>query len=76
MFTVVNSIINPVNYFVFDDGAGGVVVSVVASHPSGSGINSSRRRWDFLRRKISDHVFLRKGSKAVGPGLCVDRFDM
>src|SRR5450830_824927 len=55
-------------------GAGGAVVSVVALHPSGSGFNPSRPE-DFLRRKILDHAFLRKGSKAVGPGTCVDASD-
>lgn len=49
-------------------GVGGVVVSVIASHPSRSGIIFRQCRRDFLRLKISDHVFLRKGSKVVGPG--------
>src|SRR5450759_845477 len=44
--------------------------------PQWAWVQSQSRSVGFLRQKISGHVFLRKGSKAVGPGSCVDECDM
>jgi hypothetical protein len=43
------------------------VVSVLATGPKVRGFDPDRSRWIFKGDKNSEHHFLRRGSKAVGP---------
>jgi hypothetical protein len=46
---------------------GGLVVSVLAIEPKVRGFKPDRGRWIFKGDKNTQHAFLQRGSKAVGP---------
>jgi hypothetical protein len=46
---------------------GGIVVNVLATGPKVCGFKLGRGRWIFKGDKNMQHVFLRKGNRAVSP---------
>jgi hypothetical protein len=67
MFTNMNSIVIAIIKSGLVVGLGGLMAIVLVIGPKVSVFKPDRRRWMLKCDKNSKHVFLRRGSKTVGP---------